>query len=205
MARIEALMLDVDGVLVSGRTEAGAHWSAGLPSEFGLDPETLHEAFFASHWEDVVTGRALLRPRLAAALAGIAPHVGADRLIDYWFRNDACVNRDLLGEVARLRSGGMRVDLATNQEHERVRYLQETLGFAGLFDGCHYSAALGCRKPARAFFDAVADGIGIAPASLLLIDDSADNVAAAVAAGWQALRWTGDTGLLDLIGPQLAN
>lgn len=195
MAKLAALMMDVDGVLVTGRPADGLPWATGLRDDLGLDPGDLHRAFFAPSWDAIVTGRRPLRPALEAALASVAPHLPAGRLIDYWFRNDARLDTALLAALARLRAAGLPVHLATNQEHERARYLLEDLGLAAHVDGCHHSAAIGCAKPDPAFFRTVAGRVGLPPAALLLVDDSAGNVEAARGAGWQALHWTAGSDL----------
>jgi putative hydrolase of the HAD superfamily len=58
---------------------------------------------------------------------------------------------------------------------------------------------VGYCKPTRQFFDAVAMKVGLPPADLLLIDDSDENVRAAIAASWGAAHWTGRQRLSDLI------
>ena len=196
---IKALMIDVDGVLVSGRPSDGLHWATGLEADLGLSFAIIEDAFFKRYWEDIVTGRADLRERLASVLAQIAPELTAEQVLGYWFRHDARLNRELLDDLAMLRRGGLGVYLATNQEHERARYLMETLGLAAHVEGCHYSAAIGHCKPAPEFFDAVARKVGLPAGELLLIDDSEGNVRAAIAAGWQAAHWTGRQRLRDLI------
>ena len=70
-------------------------------------------------------------------LARIAPHLKSAQLIDHWFAADAHVNCPLLDEVGPLRATGMPVHLATLQEHERARYLWESLDFCAHFDGMH--------------------------------------------------------------------
>ncbi|MEQ8394081.1 HAD-IA family hydrolase [Thalassobaculum sp.] len=191
MPEIQALMVDVDGVLVTGRPQDGAHWQAGLAADLAVDTDALNAGFFRPHWQAIVTGQADLRSRLAEALKRIAPHVSADRLIDYWFRHDARLDVKLLSALAEVRRRGVPVHLATNQEHERMRYLLGTLGLAARVDDWHCSADLGCRKPDPAFFAAVQRRVGIEPAGLLLLDDTAENVHAATATGWHAVRWTG--------------
>jgi putative hydrolase of the HAD superfamily len=88
------------------------------------------------------------------------------------------------------RSAGIRVYLATNQEHLRAAYLMETLGLADHVDGIFYSARLGVRKPDMEFFTGVQAAVGRRGDGLLLIDDSRPNVEGARNAGWQALHWT---------------
>lgn len=192
-------MLDVDGVLVGGRPSDGCHWATDLEADLGLSFAILQEAFFRHHWEEIVTGRADLRDRLTGVLARIAPRLATDQLLTYWFEHDARLNRELLKELAPLRSGGLRVYLATNQEHERARYLLNTLGLAAHVDGCHYSAAVGHRKPTPAFFDAVVLNLGLRPVELLLIDDDETNVRAAIEAGWHAAQWSGRERLRDVV------
>jgi putative hydrolase of the HAD superfamily len=192
-------MVDVDGVLVCGRPDDGRHWASTIEADLGLSYAALHDAFFERHWDEVVTGRSGLHHQLTAALAGIAPAVTTKQLVEYWFRHDSCLNRPLLDDLAVLRGGGFRCFLATNQEHERTRYLMDELGLAAHVDGCIYSAAIGHRKPARAFFDTAAARVGQPAEQLLLIDDLAENVRGAIDAGWRAALWTGHQRLGDLL------
>jgi putative hydrolase of the HAD superfamily len=196
---IKALMLDVDGVLINGRPSDGRQWGASLDADLGLSFDLLQDAFFKRHWEQIVTGRADLRDCLAGILAKIAPALTADQVVAYWFRQDARLNEALLRDLATLRLGGLRAYLATNQEHERTRYLMNTLGLAAHVDGCHYSAADGHRKPRPAFFHAVALRVGLRPEELLLIDDANENVRAALETGWHAVPWTGRERLRDIV------
>lgn len=87
---IKALMIDVDGVLVSGRPSDGRHWATSLETDLGLRFEILQDAFFKRYWDEIVTGRADLRKRLAEVLVRIAPgsqrnkcwHTGSGRMLD---------------------------------------------------------------------------------------------------------------------------
>jgi putative hydrolase of the HAD superfamily len=196
---IKALMIDVDGVVVGGRPSDGRPWATDLESDLGLSFGVLRDAFFRPYWEDIVTGKADLRERLAGVLAKTAPKPTVEQVLAYWFQQDARLNVDLLKDLAILRSGGLQTYLATNQEHERAHYLMNTLGLAAHVDGCHYSAALRHRKPHVGFFQTVASRVGLPPGALLLIDDSDENVLAAIDAGWHAVRWTGDDRLIDLV------
>ena len=192
-------MLDVDGVLLRGRPADGLPWATGLEADLGVSPAALHEAFFAVHWAEIVVGRAGLMERLRPALARIAPGVSAERLVEYWFAQDSRVDEGVLADVAALRGRGVAVHLATNQDHLRGAWLRER--FAGLVDGVQYSAGLGVRKPDPGFFARAAAAVGVPAAGLMLVDDTAANVAAARAAGWQAALWDGRARLAGLVGP----
>lgn len=194
-----ALLVDVDGVLIRGRPADGRAWSAELEADLGLRAEDLQRAFFQPHWDEIVIGRAALADRLAPVLAAIAPHLTAQRLIDYWFSQDAKVDEALLAELGALRGRGVPVHLATNQDHLRADYLMRVVGLSDHVDGIHYSADLGCRKPDAAFFRQVSARLRRAPPDLLLIDDVVENVRGAQAAGWAAIHWTGQRTLAECL------
>jgi len=183
-------MVDVDGVLVDGRPEDGRHWGTSIEEDLGFTSGTLHEQFFAPYWEDIVLGRAGLTEHLTAALQKIAPRVSPDGLVSYWFEKDSRLVAPLLEELSLVRSTGIRVYLATNQEHLRAAYLMEKLGLAQHVDGIFYSARLGAKKPDMEFFAKVQAAVGLPGEEILLIDDSRQNIETALKAGWQALHWT---------------
>ena len=183
-------MVDVDGVLVDGRPEDGRHWDTSLEEDLGFASDTLHEQFFVPYWESIVLGRAGLMEHLTTALQRIGPHVSPARFVAYWFERDSRLIAALLQELSLVRSAGIRVYLATNQEHLRAAYLMEELGLAEHVDGIFYSARLGAKKPDREFFAQVQAAVGLLGKEILLIDDSPQNIEAALKAGWQALHWT---------------
>lgn len=190
---MKALMVDVDGVLVDGRPEDGRHWQTSIADDLGLDADLLQEHFFAPYWEDIVIGRIGLMQPLTAALRQIAPHLTAAAFVDYWFERDSRVIAPLLHELSSARSRGMRVYLATNQEHLRAAYLMDALGLSQHVDGIFYSARLGVKKPDVEFFAKAQSAAGLNAEEILLIDDSVQNVEAAREAGWHARHWTRDS------------
>jgi putative hydrolase of the HAD superfamily len=183
-------MLDVDGVLIDGRPEDGRHWQTSLEHDFGFSADTLNEHFFAPHWDHIVVGRAGLMEHLTTALQEIAPQVDPAAFVSYWFNKDSRVAASLLPELASLRAAGIRVYLATNQEHLRAAYLMDTLRLSEHVDGIFYSARLGARKPDLEFFDKVREEVALRGEEILLVDDSRSNTEAALRAGWQAFHWT---------------
>lgn len=194
---IKALMVDVDGVVVIHPDPRG--WSANLERDLGLSPSRLQEAFFRPHFGDIVRGRAGLEDRLAPVLAEIAPHLGVEDLIGYWFGHDAHLDHDLLDQLADLRKQGLELHLATVQEHRRAAYLWTELGLRDRFDAVHYAADLGWAKPADGFYAAIEARTGYVGADLFFIDDRADNVEAARARGWLGAVWTGEERLADVM------
>lgn len=195
----KAIMVDVDGVLIRGRPDDGRHWSTSLEADLGISAEDLHREFFAVHWDEIVTGRAMLTDRLRLALQRIAPHLTVDQLINYWFTRDTRLDEKLLRDLIRLRSSGFQLHLATNQEHLRAKYILDDLGLAEHFDSIQYSAQIGARKPEPEFFRAAALRTGLLPDEIFLIDDTAENVEGAKVAGWRAVLWTADKSVYEIL------
>ncbi|ANL45037.1 MULTISPECIES: HAD-IA family hydrolase [Rhizobium] len=192
---MKVLMVDVDGVLIHGRPADGLPHFTFLERDLGLRLDLLQQAFFQTHWSEIIIGREPLEPRLSSVLAEIAPHLSAATLIDYWFENDSRLDLNLLEELAALRQSGVALFLATNQEHRRARYLMEEAGLGGHVDGIIYSAALGHRKPSPDFFRLATERAGALPGEIGFIDDMAENIEAARQFGWNAAQWTAGTTL----------
>jgi putative hydrolase of the HAD superfamily len=188
---IRVLMVDVDGVLAHGRPADGRPVFSELKADLGLSAERLRAEFFNRYWEAIVTGREPMLPRLTSVLAEIAPQISAEQLVDYWMHNDSRVFPDDLAALDEARAVGLRVYLATNQEHIRAAYLMAEMGFSAHVDGIAYSAALGVRKPDDGFYRLAAAQVGAVPEEIGFIDDVADNVVAARRAGWRAVQFTG--------------
>ena len=183
------IMMDVDGVLVTGRPQDGAHLFTDLEKDLGISLEILQREFFKPRWPDIVTGRKSLLPELAEVLATIAPTVTAESLIDYWLINDSRIDMAVLDAMRSLRQQGHQVYLATNQEHLRASYLMNDMGLARDVDGIFYSAALGHRKPEPEFYSKITAQLGAEKSEIILIDDTEQNVLSAREFGWQAVNW----------------
>jgi putative hydrolase of the HAD superfamily len=194
---MKALMIDVDGVIVIHPHPQG--WSVHLERDLGLARDALQDAFFKPHFSEVVHGRAALRERLGPVLREIAPQLTCDRLIEYWFANDAHLNIDLLQQPGRARRRGLKLHLATVQEHERADFLWRKLGLREQFDAIHYAADIGWAKPAPEFFARIEQRSGFAPNEIFFIDDKIENVEAARSRGWRAAVWTGANTLDELL------
>lgn len=197
-------MVDVDGVLVHGRTVDGRPVFSELKADLGLSYERLRAEFFNRYWGAIVSGREPMLPRLTAVLAEIAPQIDAQQLVDYWMANDARVFPADLAALDAARAAGLKVYLATNQEHIRAAYLMAEMGLGAHVDGIAYSAALGVRKPEDAFYRLAAEQVGAEAGTIGFVDDVADNVAAARRAGWQAVQFTGAATLGEVIAGLVA-
>ncbi|MCV0394028.1 MAG: HAD-IA family hydrolase [Rhizobiaceae bacterium] len=196
---MRALMIDMDGVLVTGRPEDGKPWATDLEKDLRLSTTDLHREFFAQYWDDIVVGRAHLVDCLSPVLERLSSAIRAEELIRYWFEKDSRIDNAVLSDVAAIRAMGIAIHLATNQEHMRASYLMQDLGLSRHVDGIFYSAEIGCRKPDESFFRAIETCTGFEPREILFIDDTFSNVEGALKAGWQAVHWTGRSSLSAIL------
>ena len=193
----QCLMLDVDGVLV--HPQNGRSWAEDMKRDLGIDPDRLATDFFNAHWPDVILGRKPLRDALETCLPALSDAVSAETFMTYWFERDSAVDVAVLEDLRALKQNGLKVYLATNQEHQRARYLMDAMGFAAHVDGIVYSAALGVKKPSAAFFAQAEARTGFSAHEIVFVDDAKANVDAARARGWMACHWSGADRLIDLV------
>jgi len=91
--------------------------------------------------------------------------------------------------LQRLRRPGRPMFYLSNMPAPYADHLERTHDFVRGFDDGVFSARVRLIKPEPAIFALAAARFGLPPAELLFFDDHAPNVAAARAAGWQALQF----------------
>ena len=180
------LVLDCDGVVVSGHPQGG-RWDKHIERDLGMKPDILSTRFFRPHFQEIVTGQADLIETLERIWPQLECSSTPRALVDYWFAADSALDHDVLAQVGDWRATGRKAYLGTVQEHHRANYLMQTLGLARHFDGILYAAALGAAKPDPRFYERAQAALPISsPRDVLFLDDSVKNVEAANAFGWRA-------------------
>jgi len=183
---VTVLVLDCDGVVVLGHPEGG-RWDKHLQRDLGLRLELLQEHFFRAHFAGIVTGETDLFEVLERVWPELDCAATPRVFVDNWLKNDSRLDSQVLDTVDRWRAGGGKAFLATVQDHNRARYLWDSLKLRDHFDGMLYSADLGARKPHAEFFERALARLPVSsPEEILFLDDFAKNVEAARAQGWQA-------------------
>lgn len=177
------LLLDVDGVLITPDDFYGAK----LAREHGSAMQEFMRGLFYS----ASTGKSDLLEHLPAFMTQIGRAGTPQDFYREWLEYENRPNVPMLDAVRELRALGWRVYLATNQEAHRTRHLLEVGGLGDVVDGHFASYVVGFRKPDPQYYAAVAQQLGAQPEQIIFWDDSAENVAAARAAGWQAQFFDG--------------
>ena len=182
---IQAIVFDADGVLVKSQS-----WFVTRAHELYGVPKAEFMAFIHGEFKRCTTGELDLEVALAPLLERWKVPVSISKFIQTWLEHENVLDPGMLGEVQLLRALGLSCFVGTNQERNRANFMRLEMGLQADTDGVFASCDLGARKPDRAFFDRLAERLNLEPASLLLIDDAHENVAAARAAGWCAEHFT---------------
>ena len=134
------------------------------------------------------------RPWTVAVAELVARHPGHAALIRaYDERWEEMLGEPVAGSVAlleELHAAGTPLYALTNWSAEKFRVARARFGFLGRFRDIVVSGEVGLVKPDPAIFRLLLDRHRIAAGDCVFIDDSADNVAAAAALGFHAIRFT---------------
>ena len=194
---IRAVTFDIGGTLLEpwpsvGHVYAEVAAGQGVP---GLAPAELNRQFAAAwkarpqfdytreHWAQLV----------AETFAGVLPEPVDGRLFAALYQRftepDAWhVFDDVRPTLAALRQAGFRLAAISNWD-ERLRPLLDRLGLLEHFEGVLVSCEVGCRKPAPEIFRLAAARLGLSPAQILHVGDSAEaDVRGARGAGFAAIQ-----------------
>jgi putative hydrolase of the HAD superfamily len=185
----------VDGVVLDPDRGGRGPWHGALHERFGVDGAALQAVFFGDEWASVVIGESAIEPVLTRTIETLGWDMTVDEILDCWFEADFHPNRDVVEAAADWAADGVAVVLVTNQEHRRAHYVDGRVRASLPIAGMAYSAALGFMKNDPAFYPAACDHLGLArSAPVVFLDDSAENVAVAVARGygWAGVHYTGD-------------
>jgi glucose-1-phosphatase len=105
------------------------------------------------------------------------------------------VDMDLIAYIRDLRPK-YRVGLLSNAWGGMRQTLEAQYGIMDVFDSVTISAEVGCMKPEPEIYDICLHQLGATAGQTVFIDDMAENVTAARAAGWHAIQFKGREDLL---------
>lgn len=189
---IKTLLIDADGVLQHGPFG----WYEGVQERTGA---TTHAETDAVE-RPFITGDHGVDMEQAYAEGFPNRTVSAAEILDHW--NITVVDAVALELVDKVREGGVRCFLASNQQPRRAAYMRTELPYSRHLDGLFFSAELGIAKPDPGFFEAILTATGAEPSETLFLDDVAENVEGARSLGINAEvvpRETGAVGLAKIL------
>jgi putative hydrolase of the HAD superfamily len=191
------ILADYGGVISAPQAAATMTELAGLarqpPAEFSRRYWACRAAYDlgqpdGAYWSDVVGRELAPEPELVEAL------VRAD--VAGWMTLNPETLPALTASAAR---GGVRLALLSNAP-ESIAGAIDASRWSAAFDRRFYSCRLGLAKPDPAAYQAVLDELRAPPASVLFIDDRAENTRAAAALGLPAVTFTSAADLSRRLG-----
>jgi putative hydrolase of the HAD superfamily len=201
MTPIKAVLFDADGVLIT----PPKLFSEVYAGSIGVDPASFLP-FFKGVFLDALEGKADLKELISAHPEIWHWQGDPTELLQRWFDAENQVDPDLLKVVKALKSRGILVALATDQEKYRAAYLRETM-FPGVMDDVFVACEFGYRKENPKYFEKVLEVLsakGVSdPATVLYLDDSAKNIMSARNVGINAHLYENAAQAKTLLGPAL--
>lgn len=178
---LAAILFDADGVVI--RSDMASRY---FERTYGINHKDL-VAFYLGPFSDCLLGKKDMYDVLPAYLEKWGWQKSPEQFVQEWYDYENKVDEQLVGYIQKLRARGLQCFLATNQEKHRLQYMLDVMKFCDHFDGVFASCELGVKKPDPVFFERILERLGaVDKSTVLLWDDSAENVAAAHTFGIQA-------------------
>jgi putative hydrolase of the HAD superfamily len=99
-------------------------------------------------------------------------------------------NQPMIDWAAALQRAGVKTGILSNIGDAMETGVLSRCAWLSEFAHHTFSHRLGIAKPEAEIYRHAAEGLGVAPADILFIDDREENIAAARAAGMQAVQYT---------------
>lgn len=90
--------------------------------------------------------------------------------LEYWF-NYGNINSELVSIVNKLKEGGVKTILGTNNEKYRMEYIKKKFNLENLFDFIIVSCDIGYVKPEKEFCDKIIELTELNPEEILIYND----------------------------------
>lgn len=183
---IKVLLLDGDGVTIKQH-----RYFSDMYAEKNNVPIEKITPFFKDKFSACQKGQADLKKEIEPYLKDWKWDRSADEFLKLWFETETQPDQEVLDFAQTLRSKGITVYLATDQEKYRAEYMNNQLGFSKYFDGTFYSCDVGHRKSEKEYFEYILQDLKASPAEVAYLDDDKENIQIAKQLGIDAKVYTG--------------
>jgi len=186
------ILWDADGVLFDTFDGNGAfRWAATVGPDLGLDEACVRD-IFSGEWRDVLRGLKTEEDHVADVFERRGIDLAPRAFLSYWLSRDMFVNEALWPYL-----NPVNACIATNQSLARTEGIEELFG--PRVRAVYASCRMGVMKPASLFFSKIERDLGRPPETLCLIDDTPENVEAALQRGWRGHVYTGPEALASFL------
>jgi len=99
------------------------------------------------------------------------------------------LNQPILRFIAENRTRIPKLAMISNMVTDTLVYMRKHYDWLGLFDELVFSCELGVNKPEREIYDICLQKLKVSPQECLFVDDSANNIKGAQAAGMHCIQF----------------
>jgi putative hydrolase of the HAD superfamily len=191
MNGFDYVVWDFDGVVNANVVDGHFTWSDNFQQDLGYPLDGFIEAVFNQEFEKVLRGEKDIMDQLGEWASTVALSGSLSEIYNYWLTKDEQLDERILGMMADIKSKGIGNAIGTNNDPRRTKYIEREMGMTAHIDHMFAAGRMGILKPDQAFFRHIATELEVEPGRLILIDDLAENVESAMAAGWQAHQFIG--------------
>lgn len=190
---MQRIFFDIDGVLIEGfhtRKERWRRWDEDIEKDIGIKFGHIEDFILRGSFPDILHGRLDFKTELQRWLDAHGYKQSAQSVIDYWHEKDSNISIPVFNVVKKIGAKkSAKLYTATNQSHERIEYLRNTMGWNDHFNDFFYSARLGCLKYDPHYFAQIETILGFDPEKdpPLYFDDDPRNIDVATNRGWNAV------------------
>jgi putative hydrolase of the HAD superfamily len=188
MTQIQAILFDYGQVLSTPPDPAA--WQR-MRTITGLDEDTLHREYWAhrhAYDRGDLKGHAFWNKVATAANIVLSPDQLTDLInadTDLW----GLINIPMVTWAQNLQRAGIRTGILSNMPDAMEAGLRARHHWIEAFDHNTWSHSLNRAKPEPEIYHHAAEGLRTPHANILFIDDKAENIAAALATGMQAIQY----------------
>ena len=194
---VEAVLFDY-GLVLTGPPHPPA-WARMLAlTGLAEDEPAFHAAYWAprhaydrgahtgpAYWQAVAA-----HAQIALDSAQVEELIAAD--LELWTQP----NQSMIDWAARLQAAGTPTGILSNLGDSLTAGVLRKLPWLAGFRHRTFSHALHLAKPEPAIYAHAAAGLGTIASRILFVDDREDNIAGALGAGMQVIRYTGDVSFI---------
>ena len=189
MTPVKAVLFDY-GMVLSGPPDPAA-W-ARMRSITGLSEEALHREYWGhrhAYDRGDLNGQTYWQTAAAGAGIDLSPDQHTDLIAadnDLWGQ----LNPPMVAWAQSLQRAGIPTGILSNIGDAMETGLRARYSWIEDFDHHTWSHNLNLAKPEAAIYLHAAQGLATPPENILFIDDRADNIAAALTVGMQAIQYS---------------
>jgi putative hydrolase of the HAD superfamily len=183
---ITHILLDADGVII----KAHEYYSSVYAKQNNLNLEDI-QPFFKEKALACKLGQADFKAEFLPYLQQWNPEENLDNYMKNWFSYEIHPDLEILKIAQSLKSIGIKIYLATDQEKYRAEYIKQIPEFSQLFDKMFFSYELGTSKEQSEFFQKVIADLNIPAEQIAYWDDEQENIDSATSIGINSFFYTG--------------